>query len=181
MKRVVVSILGEDRPGIVHAVAAAMSDVSCNIREVSQTILQTEFAAIIVADIPGSITPAQVRERLALDLTPMGLTVAIKDFKAATPAVIDGEPFVITLRGNDQQGMIAAFSGVIAGFGVNIVNLKAISRKDEPTQVVIVFEVDVPQDVERMAFRQALRFKAEELGVEISVQHRDIFEAIHRI
>ena len=72
-------------------------------------------------------------------------------------------------------------TGVIAGFDVNIENLKAIGLTDDPSRVVIVFEVAVPLGVHRPAFREALRFKAEELGMELSVQHRDIFEAIHRL
>ena len=47
--------------------------------------------------------------------------------------------------------------------------------------MVIVFEVAVPIKVHRPAFREALKWKAEEFGMELSVQHRDIFEAIHRI
>jgi glycine cleavage system transcriptional repressor len=70
---------------------------------------------------------------------------------------------------------------VIAGFEVNIENLRAIALQDVPSRVVIVFEVAVPQSVHRPAFREALRWKAEELGLELSVQHREIFEAIHRL
>ena len=43
MKRMVVSILGEDRPGIIYGVSRVLSDLNCNILEVSQTILKTEF------------------------------------------------------------------------------------------------------------------------------------------
>lgn len=182
MKKIIVSVLGEDRPGIVHAVSEVLSSLGCNILEVSQTILQTEFAAMFITSMPESLSQEEVRSRLVTDLEPRGLTVAIRGFNHTHPFVNGaGEPFVITVHGEDQLGMIAAFSGVIAGFGVNIVNLKAISRKDEPNQVVIVFEVDVPPDVDGLAFREALRYKAEDCGLAVSVQHRNIFEAIHRL
>ena len=132
--------------------------------------------------MPDTLTLELLRTHMEKILVSQGLTVSIKDYKVpACPTVAFGEPFVITLRGGDQQGLIAAFSGVIAGFGVNIVNLKAIFQQQDSSQVVIVFEVEVPQDVERLAFRQALRYQAEEFGANVNVQHRDIFEAIHRL
>jgi glycine cleavage system transcriptional repressor len=45
----------------------------------------------------------------------------------------------------------------------------------------MIYEVDVPPDTDPQGFRLALRKRAEELGLTLSLQHRDIFEALHRI
>jgi glycine cleavage system transcriptional repressor len=45
----------------------------------------------------------------------------------------------------------------------------------------MIYEVDIPATIDQSAFRQALRRRAEDLGLELSLQHRDIFEAIHRV
>jgi glycine cleavage system transcriptional repressor len=45
----------------------------------------------------------------------------------------------------------------------------------------MIYEVDTPADIDHKAFRQALRERAAALGLVLSLQHRDIFEAIHRV
>jgi glycine cleavage system transcriptional repressor len=182
MKKVVVSVLGDDGPGIVYAVSKVLNELACNILEVSQTILQTEFAGIFIASMPDGLTQNGLLENLDKELAPRNLTPAVKDFKPpANPSVVESEPFVITLRGRDRLGIIPGITGVIAGFDVNIENLKAITQKDDTSQVIIALEVAVPKTVHRAAFREALKLKADELGMDLSVQHRDLFEAIHRI
>ena len=52
MKKVVISVLGTDRPGIVAAVSRILLENRCNIEDVAQTILQTEFTGIFIASIP---------------------------------------------------------------------------------------------------------------------------------
>ncbi|MDR2945360.1 MAG: hypothetical protein LBV79_01240, partial [Candidatus Adiutrix sp.] len=54
-------------------------------------------------------------------------------------------------------------------------------KADESRRVVMFFEISVPREVNQRAFRQALNMVAEGLGLEMSLQHRDIFEAIHRL
>ena len=44
MKKIIVSVLGHDRPGIIAAVSEVLFRNGCNIEDVSQTILQTAFA-----------------------------------------------------------------------------------------------------------------------------------------
>jgi glycine cleavage system transcriptional repressor len=176
-----VTILGQDRPGIVYAVSRAIRDLDCDIEEVSQTILQNEFAGLFIVSRPPSVDQEALGQCLTDALAVMGMSVTVKDFEAGPPPTpIDTEPFVITLRGEDRRGLIPDLTGVIAGFEVNIENLKAI-KQDGSDGVVIAFEVAVPPAVHLGAFREGLELKADELGLQISVQHRDIFEAIHRI
>ena len=180
--KVVVSILSEDRPGIVYGVTKALAEQACRLLEVSQTRLQSEFAAIFIASIPQGQTVQGLKEALDRDLEHLNLTVGVKPFKPAPhPWSMDAEPLVITLRGRDRLDLISGFTGVIYGFDVNIEQLKAIPHVDDADHVIIAFEVSVPRGVHQPAFREALRIKAEELGMDVSIQHRDIFEAIHRI
>jgi glycine cleavage system transcriptional repressor len=182
MRTVAVSFLGEDRPGIMHAVSAALASLSCNIAEVSQTILRSESAAIVIAATPDGLALEDMKRSLDQALAPFGGMFTLKELHL-TPGThpTPGQPYVITLSGGDRLGLIAEMTGVISAFGVSIANLKAITRQDEPGRVIIVFEVDLPASVDQAAFRQGLARKGEELDVDVSVQHRDIFEAIHRI
>jgi glycine cleavage system transcriptional repressor len=85
---------------------------------------------------------------------------------------------VVTVNGSDQAEIIAMFSGIFAEQKVNIENLKALRTDDE---CVLVFEVALPMSINRNAFRQMLQAKARSVGLSISIQHENIFEAIHRV
>ena len=58
MNKVILSILGHDRPGIVAAVSKILFEQNCNIENVSQTTLQLEFAGIFIVSLPGDLSPA---------------------------------------------------------------------------------------------------------------------------
>ena len=50
MNKVVISVLGQDRPGIIARVSKALFLMNCNIENVSQTIIQAEFSGAITRD-----------------------------------------------------------------------------------------------------------------------------------
>lgn len=183
MKKTVISVLGCDRPGIIAAVSRTLFENQCNIEDVSQTTLQTEFVGIFIASMPDWLTEQALRDCLQQRLTPMGLSVLVKPLQEGgdwqAPA---SEPFVITTLGPDRLGLVAGVTEVLAGFGVNITGLRAIFRGGrDPERNVMIYEVDIPVSVNRGAFRTALYQRAEELDLDVSLQHRDIFETIHRV
>ena len=184
MKKVVVSFLGKDGPGVVHAVASLLTGLECNINEVSQTILHSEFAAIVIAEMPDGCTIELLQDELVKGLAErqIDLSVTVRLYDGTSWSAEDPQSFVVSVDGPDQQGLVAAISGILGEHNVNIANLKAIVPADQPDgNALIVFEVIVPGAVELSALRGALNAKAEELSLRVSVQHRDIFEAVHRV
>lgn len=183
MKKVVISVLGFDRPGIVAAVTKALLDTRCNIEDVNQTILQTEFAGVFIATIPEDVEEKELLGSLCRVLEPLGLTVVVKALSGTSDWVApESEPFVVTTVGPDRLGLVAGMTEVLARFGVNIANLKAVFRGGEnPRDNLMIYEVDVPVAVEMKAFRDALFDRAGSLGLELSIQHREVFEALHRV
>lgn len=184
MDKVVISILGTDRPGIVAAVSSVLMRHRCNVEDVSQTILQGEFVGILIASVPAGTTLETLREELNQSLDPLGLHVLIKGLNSSEPppGPRDSEPFVVVTIGPDRLGLVAGITGVMAFFGVNITHLKAAFRGgDDPHSNTMIYEVDVPLSIDRRAFMGELRRKADSLGLDLSMQHRDVFEAINRI
>jgi glycine cleavage system transcriptional repressor len=80
------------------------------------------------------------------------------------------------------MGLVAGITEVMARFDVNITNLKAVFRGgSDPLRNVMIYEVDVPRNIDQNGFRSALRERAGELNLEITLQHRRIFEAMNRV
>ena len=184
MNKVIVTVLGHDRPGIVATVARVLFEQSCNIENVSQTILQTEFSGSFIVTLPAEVLPDQLHEIMIEELAFMDMHVHIAPIAAAGDAFQSkgSEPFVITTKGPDRKGLVAGISATIARYGVNITNLQAVFKGgDEPGNNIMIYEVDIPANTDQKSFYYELRETAESLALNISIQHRNIFETINRI
>ena len=181
--KAIISVLGPDRPGILAAVSKLLLELDCNIENARQTILQGEFAGIFIASIPEGLKPAEINNRMQTAVRPMDLTVHVKSL-SLTPfaAGCSCEPFVITTQGPDRKGLVAGITGILACYGVNVTNLQAVFRGgDDPEGNVMIYEVDIPADIDSQALYADLREGAKALELSISIQHRNIFEALNRI
>ena len=184
MKKAVISVLGPDRPGIIAATTRILFEHDCNIENVSQTILQSEFSGIFIVAMPDAITIETLHECLKEGLNPLNLHVYVKSLDAPGVefSVENSEPFIITTKGPDRKGLVAAVTEIIARYGANVTNLQAIFKGGEdPENNIMIYEVDVPNDIDQQALYKDLRAKAADLSLNISIQHRNVFEAINRI
>jgi ACT domain-containing protein len=50
-ERLIVSVFGVDHPGIVAGVAKVLAEADCSIIDINQTVVQSKFAMIIIADM----------------------------------------------------------------------------------------------------------------------------------
>jgi len=184
MHKMVVSVLGPDRPGIIAAVAKCLLEVDGNIENVTQAILQSEFSGTFIVVVPESVTLSILGQKMNLAVEGLDMKVFVKKLTSqeTESTVKYSEPFVITTRGPDRKGLVAAVTAVIAGFGANVANLQAVFKGgDDPNQNMMIYEVDLPKGIDMERFTTALREKAKVLDLKISIQHRDIFKAINRV
>lgn len=49
--RLVVSVFGVDRPGIVASVSQVLADAKCSIVDINQTVVRGKFAMVMIADM----------------------------------------------------------------------------------------------------------------------------------
>lgn len=191
--KIAVSILGVDCPGVVHLVSSTLSALRCNIEEISQTILKGQFAAIFIADRPDDLSEDSVHAALvkAIAARDMSLSVIVRPLEEEE--LFDSgpsEPFVMTVDGEDKLEMVSSFTRILAEHKVNIENMKAVtpdaadpspSGTATARRALLMFEIALPVSVNRSAFRRTLEDKARAMGLRVSMQHRDIFEALHRV
>jgi glycine cleavage system transcriptional repressor len=182
MKKIVVFVLGPDRPGIIASVAKTLFEQGCNLEDVSQTILQTEFMGIFIASMKDMGKAEEILSALQAEIAPMELFVHLRPLPEDLPQQPAGEPFIITTVGPDRPGLVAGITGVLAQYGVNITNLKAVSRGEgDRRSYIMIYEIDIPPATDHHLIRTALYDRARSLGLDINLQHREIFEQIHRV
>ncbi len=86
---------------------------------------------------------------------------------------------IVTVMGVDKTGIIAKTSALLAENEVNILDITQTILQDFFTMVMLV-------DVEKsmVSFKDLsdkLEALGQELGLEIRIQHEDIFNSMHRI
>ncbi|MCP4745074.1 MAG: ACT domain-containing protein [Desulfobacteraceae bacterium] len=184
LNKYIITVLGKDRPGIIAKVTAELYTLSFNIEDVSQTILQGEFSGFFIVTGPDNITPDTLMEAFQRSTSELDLHFHIKEFAGKTSdwATCECETYVITTRGPDRKGLVAQVTAVLANHNVNVTQLQAVFRGgSEPGKNIMIYEVDVPLDIDQEKLRKAIQTKAAELDLRVSIQHKRIFEAINRI
>ncbi|GAB6888365.1 amino acid-binding protein [Desulfothermus okinawensis JCM 13304] len=183
MEKVMVAVLGRDRPGIVCKVSSILAENGCNIEDISQTVLQGEFCGMFVVSLAKGLSLTDIQHVLIDGLGSENIIAYAKSLDTEeVHETISSEPFVVVSIGEDRVGLIAAVSCIMYEFGVNITNLRFINRTPAfPNKTLTIYEVDVPKGVNLGQFTDKLRHKATELGLDITVQHKKIFEEICRI
>jgi ACT domain-containing protein len=86
---------------------------------------------------------------------------------------------VITVVGKDRVGIIAGVSNTLAVNNVNILDISQTILQGYFTMIMLT-EIDAAV-ITIPELQQKLDIIGKELGLQIRVQHEDIFTAMHRI
>ena len=86
---------------------------------------------------------------------------------------------VLTVMGIDKTGIIAKTSGLLYERNVNILDINQTIMQNIFTMVMLIDIKNMNVDFGELT--DELNKLGEELGVEIRVQHEDIFKSKHRI
>lgn len=86
---------------------------------------------------------------------------------------------IVTVVGKDRVGIIASVTKILADNGVNITGINQ-NIFDGFFNMILFAESD-ENKIRLVDLQSALKTQGEEIGVEIKTQHRDIFDAMHKI
>ena len=87
---------------------------------------------------------------------------------------------VVTIVGRDQVGIVAMVSGILAEQRVNIMNVNQ-NIMDGFFKMVRIAEMPDDAEIRLKDLQELLRKKGEERGLEIKLQHQEIFQVMHSI
>ncbi len=86
---------------------------------------------------------------------------------------------VITVIGKDRVGIIAAISNILSDSNVNILDISQTIMQELFTMVMMVEISKSETSFSDLSYK--LEEKGEELGLQIRIQHEDLFNSMHRI
>ncbi len=86
---------------------------------------------------------------------------------------------IITVLGRDRIGIIAAVSGALAQGHANILDINQTIIQDMFTMAMLVDYSQMAPSFDEM--RRQLAELGEQMGIEIRMQRKEIFDAMHRV
>lgn len=89
------------------------------------------------------------------------------------------EHAVITVMGRDRVGIVASVATVLAEGNVNIVDISQTILRDIFAMILLV-DISATQK-SLVELKETLTAVGQTLGVNIMIQHEDIFRYMHRI
>jgi len=120
-KSLVMTVLGEDRPGLVEKLSTVVNKHQGNWLSSHLSSMAGHFGGMVHVLVPTE----QVNPLIAalLELEPMGLTVSVKtgvSEETETPLTQAS----LQVMGNDRPGIINSISQAIASHGINVEELR---------------------------------------------------------
>lgn len=161
------TLVGEDRPGIVAKVTDKLFEVGANLGEASMMRLGANFTIMMMVDYAGKSD--QLERLLEPVAEELGLRVHADEVSAHLHRHVEPD-VAITVYGADQAGIVARVAGALAEAGLNILELDSDVAGSEAEPLYIM-------SIEGVAAEgiEALEKAMEELeGLEVDVSVRPI-------
>lgn len=167
---VVMTLIGEDRPGLVDSVATIVAAHGGNWLESRLSRLGGQFAGIVHIELPAGAEPALTRALQGLSAE--GLIVTVHPDRSQ-PASRPQRLNLLEIVGQDRPGIVRQISHALAGFGVNVEELhtecSSAAMSGEPLFKARA-RLNIPDSCNVAELRQTLEKIAADLIVDISLE-----------
>jgi len=161
VRTLLVTISGEDRPGVTSTFFDVIADVGAEVLDLEQVVVRGQLTlAILLA--PGA-SGERLRDVLAAVGRDLGLKVKLKSGTGDSRRSRTGRAAVVVLGSPLRASAVAAVTARIASHGANIDRIRRLSRYP-----VTTVEFDVSgADVERL--RRELALESSVHGIDVAV------------
>lgn len=119
VRKVILTVVGSDRPGLTRAIAAAVQEAGGNWLESRLSRLGGRYVGSVLVELPSARLVELERAAQAIDAS--GLRLAIVD--AVEDDERSGQMLGVEVVGQDRPGIVREVTAVLAGIEVNIEDL----------------------------------------------------------
>ena len=169
-RSLVMTVIGEDRPGLVESVASLVAEHGGNWLESRMSRLGGQFAGIVHVEVPSE--KEQLLAASLENLRARGLTVVVhSEQRKAVPTA--NATSVLDIVGQDRPGIVREISKTLATFGVNVEELHtecASAAMSGETLFKAHAKLTLPPGCNSSELRRELERIAADLIVEISLE-----------
>lgn len=167
----VLTAIGDDRPGLVAALAAAVDEHGGNWVDSQLALLAGKFAGIVQVELPDESVAAFLG---ALPALAEEAGLAVEATEGAVEGTDSGPRTALRLHllGQDRTGMVREVTSALRSQGATIDGLRSWTR-EAPEGGGMLFEAEaelrLPAEAEEADVREALETIASELMVDLEL------------
>ncbi len=171
MSYLILTAIGDDRPGLVEELATAISSHGGNWLESSMAHLSGKFAGIVKVAVPADKAEALKAALTKLSGLKVSAEVAATE-KSALASVANARRLTLNLVGHDRIGIVKEVSQVLARHAVNVEALET-RTSSAPMSAEILFhceaELTTAADFAARTLKAELEKLSDDLMVDISL------------
>jgi glycine cleavage system regulatory protein len=163
----VLTVIADDKPGIVEQLSTVIADHGGNWLESRMAQMAGKFAGILRISIDGTQKSKLVAALSSLDSS--GLQVRVET-PAAEKDALATHSLALSVVGNDRPGIVREVSQALARIGVNVLEL---STQCEPAEMSAVplfrseISASIPDSLDHDDVREVLEALSDDLMVEL--------------
>lgn len=166
----IITFIGDDRPGLVEALASAIENNRGNWHESRLSQLGGKFAGLVLVSLPAEYSATLEKELKALSAS--GLSVRVTPTAAANIAG-GGRAITLTVIGPDRLGIVKEISHTLARRRINVVEMD--SHVDSaPMSAEMIFrariDAEVPENTDLDDLQDTLDEIANHMTLEIDLE-----------
>ena len=167
METLVLTAIGDDRPGLVSALSSTLSAHGAGWERSQMARLAGQFAGIVEVVVPSGRTDDLLRDLEQLRTEGLAVTAT----RTAVPPPAPAQRLALTVVGADRPGIVAEISTVLSEHGVSIEEL-GTAVSEAPMAGGMLFEARAVLTLEGSdtePLRAALEQVADELMVDVEL------------
>jgi glycine cleavage system transcriptional repressor len=182
-KQIVISVLSQDRPGIIADVTNVIYDLKGDLADMSQSVLDGFFSMIIIATFNDSVSTENIRHQLQNIKSSTELSCIVKETGDSHPSSPDisirkDDIYVVTAQGKNRTGLVAALGNFCRERNINILGYQTKLKGDKYSMML---DISLPEDLSPDQVHDQLSETTEKLGLKVVMQHKRLFETVNEI
>lgn len=173
LETVVLTIIGDDRPGLVDVLSGCISTHGGNWEESRMSHLANKFAGLVLVKVPTTSTDALLTALAQLEADG---TMQVTATRSGQPLSSRTRTVELELTGQDHPGIVHDIAHVLAEHGVNIDDFHSETKAASMSGEILFLahaRLEVPIAANENTLRDALESLADELMVDLALGEPD--------
>lgn len=179
--QMIISVMSKDRTGIVADITGAIYELGGDLADLNQSTLGGYLTMILFATFDDQVNPAMLIEKIDAIDSPTTLDVVAREITTAPDSERSELPrktYIMTTQGLNRKGLVYGISSFCFKYDINILDLATTIKGDIYTMVL---QLDLSRVESIAEVRSALDIYAREEGLQVVLQHHDLFKVTNEI
>lgn len=180
-KQMIISVMSKDRTGIIADITGAIFELGGDLADLNQSVLGGYLTMILFATFDKNISRERLIDAIAAIKSPTKLDVIAREVDLridSSQSELPQKTYIMTTQGLNRKGLVYGISSFCFNHNINILDLATTIKEDTYTMVL---QLDLSEVASIVEVRKALQDYAEKNGLQVVLQHHDLFKVTNEI